>query len=155
VEDAALVEQWFELSEVELSWGSPESNLRFLHRPTAGAGHRTILVENEPVGYVRWQRSSIEPYRGMTLFDVLGNNAVRIDVLVGPRERRFVGLGSVALRRVREELSSECSGRSFWGLTSIHHLAARRAYEKAGFRHHYFFDHAQLGPSVAMVRPAK
>ena len=30
---------------------------------------------------------------------------------------------------------------------------AIRSYEKAGFRHHYFYDDAQLGPAVAMVRP--
>ena len=152
LEDRALVQQWFELSDVELSWGSAENNLEFFSKPPEAAEQRIIVVEGADVGYIRWQLIQGEFFRGSE--SVMPTPAaVRIDVLVGPRDRRFVGLGSVALRRVRESLASELGPYPCFGLSSVHHLAARRAYEKAGFRHHYFYDDEQMGPSVAMVRP--
>ncbi|MGC4063604.1 MAG: GNAT family N-acetyltransferase [Polyangiaceae bacterium] len=159
VEDDDLLRQWFELSDVESSWGAPEQNLAFVAQLRAAPGHgdagnRVIVVENEPVGYVRWHRAPIDRLRNTPLFERLGAAATRVDVLVGPRERRFIGIGSVALRHVREELTLGFGPRSVWGLAGIAQLAARRAFEKAGFRHHYFYDDAQLGPAVAMVRPA-
>jgi hypothetical protein len=152
--------QWFELSDVESSWGAPEQNLAFVGQlraePGQGqVGNRVIVVEDEPVGYVRWYVAPVDRLRDTPLFGRLEAEATRVDVLVGPRERRFVGIGSVALRHVREELTLRFGPRSVWGLAGIAHLAARRAFEKAGFRHHYFYDDAQLGPAVAMVRLAR
>jgi aminoglycoside 6'-N-acetyltransferase len=157
-EDDALLRQWFELSDIESSFGEPDKNVDFVERlratPGLGdAGNRVVVVGNEPVGYVRWYVAPIECLRGTTFYQGLGADATRIDVLVGPRERRFVGIGSVALRRVREELAMSVGSRSVWGLAGIAHLAARRAFEKAGFRYHYFYDDVQIGPAVAMVRP--
>jgi hypothetical protein len=109
-----------------------------------------IAVDGIDVGYIRWQsvsrRSTVA-----SLVPLLNDGGVQIDVLVGPRERRFVGLGSVALRRVRENLDETNAQCCCFGLTSVHHLAARRAYEKAGFLRHYFYEDPSLGPAVAMV----
>jgi RimJ/RimL family protein N-acetyltransferase len=152
-EDAELLQQWFELADVQLSWGPIGKNIEFFTNPPALAEQRIIFVEGADVGYIRWQLvHSLPGCHALT--ELLEKGAYRIDVLIGPRDRRFVGLGSVALRRVREEIAVHFDSLACFGYASVHHLAARRAYEKAGFRNHYFYDDEQGGPSVAMVRKA-
>jgi RimJ/RimL family protein N-acetyltransferase len=152
-EDRELVAQWFELSDLDPTWGGARQNLAFLATPPVGAEHRVIAIDGQSVGYVRWLPVGAELLEHPMLGRVLAPSATRIDVLVGPRDRRFVGVGSVALRRVREDLAERRGDRGFVGLASIRHLAARRAYEKAGFYYHYFFDDETIGPMVAFVRP--
>jgi RimJ/RimL family protein N-acetyltransferase len=152
-EDVELLQQWFELADVQLSWGPISPNIEFFMNPPVRAEQRIIFVEGADVGYIRWQ--FVRCLSGcLALAELLEKGAYRIDVLIGPRDRRFVGLGSVALRRVREELAVHFDTLTCFGSTSVHHLAARRAYEKAGFRNHYFYDDEYGCPSVAMVRPA-
>lgn len=153
-DDEGLLQQWFELSDVEQSWGNPQENLTFLKSPPSGGDQRIVVVEDADVGYIRWQFVKGGRIECPAISEMLERGAYRIDVLIGPRDRRFVGLGSVALRRVREGLVPALGNYACFGLASVHHLAARRAYEKAGFRNHYFYDDERLGPSVAMVRKA-
>jgi len=152
--DEALMEQWFGLSDVELTWGNPDTNLAFFSAPPLGADQRIIVLEGEPVGYIRWQSVRDGEYAGTPFERYFQPAAVRVDVLVGPRDRRMVGLGSVALQRVREELSGSRGALTLFGIATVQHLAARRAFEKAGFLHHVFYDDPRLGPTVAMICPA-
>ena len=50
-EDMLLIQQWLEMSDVELSWGKPADNLALLAAPRGDVDHRIVLVSDEPVGY--------------------------------------------------------------------------------------------------------
>lgn len=154
-EDMLLVQQWLEMSDVEMSWGKPGQNIALLAAPRRDVDHRVVLVSDEPVGYLRWLTQAGKHLRGTSVAQVIRDNAVQLDVLVGPRDRRFVGIGSVAVRLAYDELSESLAPPVVFGKASVHHLAARRAYEKAGFLHHFFYDDPMIGPAVAMVRHAE
>lgn len=149
--DEDLLEQWFGLSDIEATWGSVDDNLRFARNVPLGADQRIISLEGEAVGYIRWSTDASWRWKGTPLESILSEGAIRVDVLVGPRDRRMVGLGSVALQRVRSELAVSRGTMTLFGLADVQNLVARRAFEKAGFLHHYFYDDGVLGPSVAMV----
>lgn len=151
-EDMLLVQQWLEMSDVELSWGKADENFALLSAARRDVDHRVILVSDEPVGYLRWRTHAGAPLRGTSVAHVLHDDAVQLDVLVGPRDRRFVGIGSVAIRLAYDEVYEALQPQICFGKASVHHLAARRAYEKAGFLHHYFYDDPRIGPAVVMVR---
>jgi hypothetical protein len=151
-EDMLLIEQWLEMSDVELSWGSAARNIALLAAPRREIDHRVILVSEEPVGYLRWRQFAGAELRGTGVGHLIHDDAVQLDVLVGPRDRRFVGIGCVAIRMAYEELCETSPPAVCFGKSSVHHLAARRAYEKAGFLHHYFYDDPVIGPAVAMLR---
>lgn len=153
IADRARIEQWFHLGDLDLTWGGLRENLEFVAKPPADGGQRVIAVDGELVGYLRWSPLAESWLRQPMLSRVLKGRAVRIDALVGPRDWRFVGVGGVALRRAREELSAAGVVGNYVGLASIRQLAARRAYENAGFYHHFLFDEERLGPLVALVRP--
>jgi hypothetical protein len=151
-EDMLLVQLWLEMSDVELSWGKADQNIALLASARNDVDHRVILMSDEPVGYLRWRTRAGAHLRSTSVAHVLHDDAVQLDVLIGPRDRRFVGIGSVAIRQAYEELSEALHPSVCFGKTSVHHLASRRAYEKAGFLHHYFYDDPWIGPAVAMVR---
>jgi hypothetical protein len=154
-EDMLLVQQWLEMSDVQLSWGKAGQNLALLAAARWEVDHRVILVSDEPVGYLRWRTHAGAHLRSTSVAQVLRDDAVQLDVLVGPRDRRFVGIGSVALQQAYDELREVLHPSVCFGKTSVHHLASRRAYEKAGFMHHYFYDDPAIGPAVAMLRHAE
>jgi hypothetical protein len=150
-EDMLLVEQWLEMSDVQLSWGQAAMNIAMLASPRGDVDHRVILVCDEPVGYLRWMTRGGAHLRGTTVAQIIRDDAVQLDVLIGPRDRRFVGIGSVAIRQAHDELCETLHPTVCFGKTSVHHLAARRAFEKARFLHHYFYDDPWIGPAVAML----
>jgi len=154
-EDMLLIQQWLEMSDVELSWGKPADNLALLAAPRGDVDHRIVLVSDEPVGYLRWRTRAGAYLRGTSVARVIRDDAVQLDVLVGPRDRRFVGIGSVAIRLAYDELVDALKPQICFGKSSVHHFAARRAFEKAGFLHHFFYDDRMIGPAVAMVRHAE
>lgn len=151
-EDTFLIRQWLEMADVELSWGPAEPNIALLALSRKEVDHRVILLDDTPVGYLRWSANRGASLRGTAVEHVVQEDAVQLDVLVGPRDRRFVGIGSVALRHAWEEVVESLNPAVCFGKTSVHHLAARRAYEKAGFLHHHFYDDPAIGPAVAMLR---
>jgi hypothetical protein len=150
-EDMLLVEQWLEMSDVQLIWGKAAMNIAMLASPRGDVDHRVILVDQEPVGYLRWLTHGGAHLRATSVAQTIRDDAVQLDVLVGPRDRRFIGIGSVAIRQAHDELCETLAPSVCFGKTSVHHLAARRAFEKAGFLHHYFYDDPWIGPAVAMV----
>jgi hypothetical protein len=154
-EDMLLIQQWLEMSDVALTWGKAEQNYALLSAARRDVDHRVILVSDEPVGYLRWRTQAGTHLRGTSVAQIIRDNAVQLDVLVGPRDRRFVGIGSVAIRLAYDELYEALEPQICFGKTSVHHLAARRAFEKAGFLHHFFYDDPMIGPAVAMVRHAE
>lgn len=154
-EDMLLIQQWLEMSDVELSWGKAAQNRALLASPRRDVDHRVILMSDEPVGYLRWRTQAGAHLRGTSVAQVIREGAVQLDVLVGPRDRRFVGIGSVALRLAYDELYEALQPQICFGKSSVHHFAALRAFEKAGFLHHFFYDDPMIGPAVAMVRHAE
>lgn len=151
-EDMLLIKQWLEMSDVEHSWGPAADNVALLAGNRKEVDHRVILLDDSPVGYLRWRTSGGALLRGTAVANVIPEEAIQLDVLVGPRDRRFVGIGCVALRHAWDELAETLAPSVCFGKTSVHHLASRRAYEKAGFLHHYFFDDPAIGAAVAMLR---
>jgi hypothetical protein len=151
-EDLLLVQHWFEMSDIGLSWGRAEANIALLSASQQEVDHRIVLMSGEPVGYLRWRTSAGVELRNTCVAEAIHDDAVQLDVLVGPRERRFVGIGSIALRLAYDEIFARLQPDVCFGKASVHHLAARRTYEKAGFLHHYFYDDPRIGPAVAMLR---
>jgi aminoglycoside 6'-N-acetyltransferase len=149
------VKQWLELSDIEPFWGHVADIQALFTRAVIGSGHCLVYVDSEPVGYVRWRHDDGNGYRGTLLERPLAVGATRIDALVGPRDRRLVGLGSIALRMTWERLDMMQGSTCYFGLASVHQVAAIRAYEKAGFRYHYYHNDVLQGPSVALVRPTE
>lgn len=151
-EDMLLIQQWLEMADVELSWGRAEQNLALLAAARKDVDHRVILVSDEPVGYLRWIANAGKLLRGTTVAHAVREDAVQIDVLIGPRDRRFVGIGSVAIGLAYDEVREALNPSICFGKSSIHQFPARRAYEKAGFMHHLFYDDPSIGPAVVMLR---
>jgi RimJ/RimL family protein N-acetyltransferase len=154
-EDTLLIEQWLDMSDVQQSWGKPEHNISLLAAPRSEVDHRVIVMGNEPLGYLRWRPRAGTELRRTSVGSIIRDDAVQLDVLIGPRHRRSVGIGSVAISLAFEELVDALHPRLCFGKATVHHLASRRAFEKAGFMHHLFYDDPQIGPAVIMVRHAK
>lgn len=154
-EDMLLIQQWLEMADVQQSWGTVEFNIALLAASRKEVDHRVILMRDEPVGYLRWRPNAGTQLRGTSVAQVIRDDAVQLDALVGPRDRRYVGIGSVALRLAYEEITDALQPRVCFGKATVHHLASRRAFEKAGFLHHFFYDDPAIGPAVAMVRHAE
>lgn len=154
-EDMLLIQQWLEMADVQQSWGAPAHNIALLAASRREVDHRVILVSEEPVGYLRWRPQAGSQLRGTSVAKVIRDDAVQLDALVGPRDRRYVGIGSVALRLAYDELFEALQPRVCFGKATVHHLASRRAFEKAGFLHQFFYEDPVIGPAVAMVRHAE
>ncbi|HEY5957384.1 MAG TPA: hypothetical protein VIV60_12550 [Polyangiaceae bacterium] len=151
-EDMLLVQQWLEMSDIQLAWGKTEHNIALLAAPRSDVDHRVILMGDDPVGYLRWRPRAGAELRRTSVASVVRDDAVQLDALVGPRHRRSVGIGSVAIALAYDELAETMRPRVCFGKATVHDLASRRAFEKAGFLHHFFYDDPNIGPAVVMVR---
>ncbi len=139
----ARVADWLGRGHVRRWWGDPATRLAELRE---GGDHEQALiaVDDEPVGYLRWQRVDLADLAALGLTGI-PEHAVDIDIFIGERDWLGRGVGPRALTLLLERLAAR--GAPLAGLcTSVDNAVAIRAFEKAGFTRLCRYQDPEFGP---------
>lgn len=149
-----LLSAWLSRSHVARWWGDPEVGLAGAAVP--GQQQALILLDGQPIGYVRWQPVKAEELRasGLTGISV---GTLDIDILLGEPEALGKGIGPRALELLLAQLWQDPTVGLVMMCTAVENEPAIRAYEKVGFRCERRFEDPEFGPSWLMLaeRPGK
>jgi RimJ/RimL family protein N-acetyltransferase len=145
-----LLEKWLRAPHVARWWGEPVGDPLIHFRADESAGESIILVDDVPVGYMRWRHPAREELRAAGLEDV-PEDAVDIDIALGEERWLGTGVGPEALRQLVEQLRADGGAPMLIIGTSIYNHGAASAYEKAGFQCQRRFDDPEHGPMWLMA----
>jgi len=127
-----VLAKWLAQGHVKLWYPEPDANIEWARKPPEDAGHYLIEVNNESVGYIRWQIVSRETLDDIGLHQVPGNSA-DVDILIGEQSRISKGVGPIALNLLAEKLKARGDIPTI-GLTSAkENIYAHAAFRKAGY----------------------
>jgi aminoglycoside 6'-N-acetyltransferase len=144
----SLLAAWVSRPHVARWWGDPQVAIREAaapHQPQA-----LILLDGQPVGYVRWQPAPAEELRAAGLAG-LPEGIMDIDICLGELEALGQGIGPKALELLLARLWQDPNVGTVMMATSVDNKRAARAYEKVGFRRHLQFEDPGFGPSWLML----
>jgi len=149
-EDLLLVARWLGSPEIVRLFGPARESIAFLRSPPSRSGQYLIQIEQSPVGYLRYFPLSDQVRQTSGLGTELWSTTVELELFIADRELRCLGIGSAALEQVRGllELAREAK---LVGRCSAGDFATRRAFEKAGFLRHVFYQDPSLGAAVIML----
>jgi RimJ/RimL family protein N-acetyltransferase len=102
--DGPRLHRWLAQPAVRRGWGAPGAVLRELRHPHSGMA--TIGGGTQPVGLIVWQRPADADLAAAGIAG-LPEATVDIDLMVGPAHWRGRGVGSAALRVLRDRLMAE------------------------------------------------
>ncbi len=149
-DDQPLVARWLGSPEMVSLFGPARGSVSFLREPPPGAGQYLIGIDESPVGYLRYFPLVEHIRRTSGLGAELPSTTIEVELFIAERELRSLGIGSAALEQLRGllELAGEVTpvGRCAAG-----DFATRRAFEKAGFLRHVFYEDPSLGAAVVML----
>ena len=128
-----LLGSWLARSHVARWFGEPDAHVAWARKPPAGASQALIAIGAKPVGYLRWQRVSRTTLDSVGLVDI-PENSVDVDLFIGQRGCLGRGVGPKVLELLLASLRADATIPLAAVSTSIENVAARRAFEKAGFR---------------------
>jgi aminoglycoside 6'-N-acetyltransferase len=147
---AALLADWLARPHVARWYPDPVARLEWALDPPPGGAHSLIDCEGRPFGYLSWRKVARETLDAVGLQEIPAGS-VDIDILIGEADCIGRGLGPKALALLVERLRADPTV-PLAGLTpSVDNLAARRAYEKAGFRKLREYEAPGFGRGVLMV----
>ncbi len=130
--DSDLLRAWLARPHVCRWWGDPDQQLALcLDRPET-SGHVLICVNDQPIGYLRWQQVDPEDLQALGL-DHIPEGAVDMDILIGETNWIGQGIGPQAIELMVDQLRRDRQVPLVGMTTSVENTAALRAYEKAGF----------------------
>jgi aminoglycoside 6'-N-acetyltransferase len=130
--DTGLLSSWLRAPHVARWWGEPgQALLEALEEPVGG-GAAVIVVDELPVGFVRWQIPARAELDAAGLYDI-PDSVVDIDILVGREDFRGLGVGPRALRRLVDAIAADGTAPMIMLATSVENASAIGAYVKAGF----------------------
>jgi aminoglycoside 6'-N-acetyltransferase len=148
--DWPLVRRWLGLADIEAWWGprsATEAEVRIaIESPSALC--RIVTVAGLPVGYAQAVDAALW---GESLPEELAPGTYDLDLFVAAEEHRGRGVGSAALRLLKEEVFATTLAVAVCVFPSIRNERAVRAYEKAGFRWRRIWEDPATGPSWFMV----
>lgn len=145
-----LLKQWLSRPHVARWWRNPEQHLAIALNPPQHSYHAVIAADDQPVGYLHWRRVGKTTWQRAGLTDI-PSGAVDMNILIG--EPEFLGqrIGPRALRLLLGQLRRDPSIPLVGVTVPTHHVAAIRAYEKAGFRRSHHYAPPGSGPSLLLV----
>ncbi len=127
-----LLAEWLRLPEVSPWYPNPAADLALAESPPQGAHRALIVLDGEPVGFLRWQFVDRDTLDALGLPEV-PDNAVDVDILIGAPAALGRGVGPKALDLLAAELARD-PGVPMLGLTSSPaNGRAHRGFRKAGF----------------------
>jgi aminoglycoside 6'-N-acetyltransferase len=147
-----LLASWLARPHARQWWGDPAVNLHEALTPAAGMGQALILMDERPVGYLRWQPMTVVELTALGLPDP-PPGVLDVDVLLGEDQLRGRGVASAALRLISTRLLANPAVPFLTLYTSVDNHAAIRAYEKAGFARTVQHEDSEWGPCWVMVCP--
>lgn len=138
--DLPLLRAWMAQPHWRRWWGDPETEIGFVEDMLAGRdGTRPFLIERDgaPVGYIQaWSvaEARVEPWLTEAPWLVhLPDDAVGVDLSIGPEALLSQGIGTAALQAFVARLRAEGHDHIVIDPDPANGRA-RRAYEKAGFQ---------------------
>ncbi|MEM9556552.1 MAG: GNAT family N-acetyltransferase [Acidobacteriota bacterium] len=147
----ARLEGWLRRPHVARWFPVPDDVLGFASQPPATGDQRWIVVDDRPVGYLRWQRVDAEDLAAVGL-DGIPDGAVDCDLFLGEREQTGRGLGVEALHLVLDRLRENPSIPLVGLTTSTENTRAQRAFRAAGFQTVHEYAPKPFGPCLLMAR---
>jgi len=141
--DESVLAEWLKLPHVSKWWGDPVQCLSRV-RETSKDNHKLIVVNGEPVGYIRWQYVVSEELNKIGIQGI-PNNTLDIDMFIGKLSGIGKGTGPTALNLLITYFRSLTSVSKASICTSVDNSSAIRAFEKSGFKKHQQFESPTFG----------
>ena len=148
--DSDLLSAWLARPHVRRWWGDPDQQLALCLDRSQTRGHVLICVNNQPVGYLRWQQVDPEDLQALGL-DHIPEGAVDMDILIGEMDWMGQGIGPQAIELMVDQLRQDLQAPMVGMTTSVENGAAIRAYEKAGFQKLMEYEDPSYGLCWIMV----
>jgi RimJ/RimL family protein N-acetyltransferase len=148
-----LLASWLARPNARQWWGDPAVNLHEALAPAPGMGQALFLLDDRPVGYMRWQPMPAADLTELGLPDP-PEGVLDVDVLLGDDHLRGHGIATAALRLLSARLLADASVPFLTLCTPVDNHAATRAFEKAGFTRTVQYEDPEWGPCWVMVYPA-
>lgn len=146
----ALLKGWLSAPHVAQWWKNPERHLAIALNPSSSHQQSIITVDEQAVGYVRWQRASAKSLTKAGLNQIPAGS-IAVSILIGESSRLGQRIGPRALRLLLGELRRDPCIPLVKGVVPLQHTAAIRAYEKAGFVRSHPYTPPDPRPYLLMV----
>jgi aminoglycoside 6'-N-acetyltransferase len=130
--DLARLAGWLAKPHVSPWWPDLDAQLQEARERPPGAGHVLIVVNQIPVGYMRWQKADVSALAELGL-DGIPEGSVDMDVLIGEPAMVGQGIGRRSIQLLRDHLLEDSTIPLVGMVTAVANVAALRAIEAAGF----------------------
>lgn len=109
-----------------------------------------IVVNQVPVGYMRWQKPDVSALAELGL-DGIPEGSVDMDILIGEPAVVGQGIGRRAIQLLRDRLFEDSTIPLVGMVTSVANVAALRAIEAAGFSRFQEYVDPRYGPCFVLA----
>jgi aminoglycoside 6'-N-acetyltransferase len=147
---AILLAEWLAKPHVARWFPDAAAWVESARNPIPDSAQALIVLGARPIGYLRWRKVNRETLDAVGLPDIPASS-IDIDILIGETDCVGRGYGPRALMLLVETLRGDGSIPLVGLSPSIDNTAARRAYEKAGFRKTTEYDAPGFGRCALMM----